>query len=100
MGQVIKCNKKNLKTDIGDISGAIKKIDTEIDAIRDLIKRLDAMWDGASSEIFETRAIEHARDLEDLCNMLNGILMFENSAHTAYTRCENRVGNIVAAINV
>lgn len=100
MGQVIKCNKKSLKTDIGDVDRAIQKIDKEIDDIRSLLNRLSTMWDGEAADIFEKRAAEHLRELEDLSKMLNRILLYENSAHIAYTNCENKVERIIAAINV
>lgn len=100
MADIIKVNTVTLKNDAQDISTRLGNIAQKIQSMKDDVKELNSMWEGAANKKFNSVFLEDIQSLAELCDLLNGIVAFETNAKTKYDKCENQVGTLVDQMKI
>lgn len=100
MAKIIKFNTVRLSKDAESVDSDIKKINSEMEKLKGLSAQLDGMWDGPSSESFKRAFHSDMNELEKVINELKKIYDFETRARKEYEKCEKKVGQVIAGINI
>lgn len=83
-----------------ELQGKLDKIRRDIDQIRDDMNTLNAMWIGEAHEAYEMTTEEDIQTLCALCDAMESVIRFENSAVTEYNKCERQVAELIAKIRI
>ena len=100
MANIIKINTSSLGTDISRIEQNGNAIKSAKDDINDSINSLSAMWEGPAHDRFMSQFTKNYEEMNELCEMLDELLKNLDYAKKEYESCEDKVGDIVRAIQI
>lgn len=96
-----------IRVNTDSLSRTRRELQEKLERIRENVKRitedmgtLNAMWEGEAHEAFTQAAEADLQFLTEVCDALQRIVGFENTAVTEYDRCEQQVSEMIAAIRI
>jgi len=89
-----------LGNSIDEIISNIEGIINTIDHTYDGVCILNGMWEGPANQEFNLQFLSDYERLKEICSELNAYAGKLRVAKRMYEDAENRIGNVVSAINV
>lgn len=96
----IRVNTGSLNKTRRELQGKLEKIKKDITQISDDMEVLNSMWEGEAHQAFEKRVTEDIQFLLAVCDGVQGIINYEDTAVTEYNKCERQVSDLIAQIRI
>ena len=96
----IKVNTNKLQKTATDIETALKDIKKKISNMQSDVSTLNSMWEGDANKTFNQAFQDDITDLELICDNIQNIINYENTAKKEYDSCEHKVSDLVDKITV
>ena len=96
MADQIRINTARLAADAAQIQRLVYAIQKEAEAIRQSVRELDTMWEGAGKEAFQQafqEDMEAVNSIQELCD-------YDTNALQQYEQCSRKLAVLVADIKV
>ena len=87
-----------LRRDESSVKSNVEKIRSELHVLEGQSEELDAMWDGAGSEVFKAQFHSDLDVLRQVIKELDKIYRFEEKSEKRFERYGRRVSDAVAEV--
>ena len=98
MGYFIRYDTTRIRGDADQIEGCIAEMRNQEVILREAVARLDAMWDGESSDAFKAEVHDDLDVLVTIIDALEGIRKFELKSERRFESCNRQVRGLVDQI--
>lgn len=85
--------KQSLQEKLNNIKAAMEQIENDMTA-------LNAMWSGEAHDAFVVSTDTDIQFLNNVCESIQNVIDYEETAVTEYNKCERQVADLIAKINV
>ena len=89
-----------LQNDIRDMQDALGRVKERSKRMFDEIDALGDMWEGASHEAFIRQSREDCQKMQELWEVIGGLIECMQYADKEYISCENTVHSIIKTIQI
>lgn len=100
MSNIIRVNTTTLKKDTDSIVTELNKVRKRIAAMKTDVKELNKMWEGEANKAFNQAFEDDITELEQICEMFDELVKYEQTAKKEYDTCEREVGALVDSISI
>ena len=99
MADQIRINTARLAADAAQIQRLVYAIQ-EAEAIRQSVRELDTMWEGAGKEAFQQAFQEDMELVQEAVNSIQELCDYDTNALQQYEQCSRKLAVLVADIKV
>lgn len=100
MADQIRINTARLAADAAQIQRLVYAIQKEAEAIRQSVRELDTMWEGAGKEAFQQAFQEDIQLVQEAVNSMQELCDYDTNALQQYEQCSRKLAVLVAGIKV
>ena len=96
----IKVNTNKLQKTATDMENALKHINKKSNQMQSDVKALNGMWEGDANQAFNQTFQDDITALQQVCDNIQKVINYENTAKKEYNSCEQKVAELVDKITV
>lgn len=100
MADIIEINIGTLATDIESMQTELANLRDDIRIAFEALAELDTMWDGPANEAFNQAAKNDHELLNQMCDIIKGLISYMENARDEYRKCENAVSAEIDTIRI
>lgn len=98
--ELIEVNTQSLAAEREDMEGQINAVKKNVQMICEEIEELSAMWEGPAKAAFQSQLKGDFHKLTEFCASVAEYIAHIGMAADEYQKCEHKVAEVIAAVNV